>query len=428
MKKAQIIAFIHRELKLLLSDKTTLFWIIVWPIFWIFMTAYVFVPPGAATPIRLAVGVVNYDSNETGSFIVIDLVEVLSSVTYEGERIFTVKIYSDRDTLVADLKRGKLDVGLVIPKGFSANLTWSIARLEVLVGARDPRTASVNYGVIRGFLDEFSKRVGVARANATLQHMYSYIPEESEILQNITFRKYVEEFILGIAVPINASYTDVKPEALATRESVLGWYVVGAIGMMFLYTGFSSGATLVVREKEAGTLKRILASPISPSTLVAGLILSDIVVLAISGVILFLVGVFGVGARVVFNPLNPTHWLVSLLIIAGAVMCEGIGIVLSLLAKTSRGAGGLGVILGLIFSFTAGVWLPRDMMPDPIRLLAEYFPPTWVFDAIRKIMVFDTPLSDLIVDLGKIAIALALILLTDAIMYTVRLQKYMTTF
>lgn len=428
MRTTQIFAFIDRELKSLLSDKMTLFWVVAWPLFWIFMVAYVFVPPSGVTPIKLMVGVVNYDVNATGNFTASNLIDIMSNVTYGGEKIFSIKSYDARDSLIRDLKHGKVDVGLIIPEGFSRNLTLGIARLEVLIGARDPRIASINYGFIRGFLEEFSKRIGIVRANMTLRYMYSYIPEDATIFQDPELRRYLEEFMLGIASPINASYTEVRPEILTTRESILGWYVIGAIGMTFLYSGFASGAVLILKEKEAGTLRRILASPISPAILVTALILSDVVLFVVSSVILIIVGIYGVGARIIFNPFNITHWLVPLIILAGAVMCEGIGIILSLLARTVRGASGLGTTLGLFLAFITGVWFPKEMMPGTIRVLSDYSPPTWVFETLRKIMVFDTPIHDLIVDLEKIAIGLAVTLLADVIIYRVKLQKYMTTY
>ncbi|MEM1528960.1 MAG: ABC transporter permease, partial [Desulfurococcaceae archaeon] len=165
----QVYAFIVRDLKIVVADKVTLFWLLAWPILWIILVAYIFVPPGATSPVKLAVGVVNYDTEVEGlNFTSAHFVEIMSKVRYGGEQIFNVKNYSDEASLISDLRSGKLDAGIVIPANFSLNLTVGTARMEVFIGARDPYSASISYSVISGFLNEFSHRVGLIKANVTL--------------------------------------------------------------------------------------------------------------------------------------------------------------------------------------------------------------------------------------------------------------------
>lgn len=39
--------------------------------------------------------------------------------------------------------------------------------------------------------------------------------------------------------------------------------------------------------------------------------------------------------------------------------------------------------------FTAGIWFPAEWMPELLRILAQIFPPTWVIDAVRAVMVYN---------------------------------------
>ncbi len=433
MRSRQILAFIYRDLKLVFTDKIALFWLIAWPLIWVFMVAYIFVPPGAVSPVKLDVGVINNDvsSNTTMSnFTSKDFVEIMENVTYKGEKMFNVIMYNDTGKLEYDLKHGELDAGIIIPEGFSENLTKGIARLEVLIGARDIYSASINYAVIKGFLDEFSKHVGLIRANITISYIEKYAPMymNQTGYNNTGFIEFLREYMLGIATPINASYRDVKPEVWMSRENVLGWYVIGGVGMMFLYTGFSQGAAALFKEKRVGTLRRILASPITPGTFLSALILSNIVILVLSAIILIVVGVYGTGAHIVFNPANPAHWLVPVLIFIGALMSLGLGMILSIFAKTEHGADSLGVALVLFLAFTAGIWFPKEWMPEWMQIIANYFPVTWVFDTMRNIMIYDKPLAEITGDLVKIVIGLVMILLIDLVIYKTRIQKYLTTY
>ncbi len=431
MKARQIYSFIVRDLKIVFSDKVALFWLIAWPLIWIFMVAYVFIPPGSVTPVSLDVGVVNHDTNTTGlNFTSKDFIEILSNTTYKGGKLFDVKEYDNETLLVDDLKHGRLDLGIIIPANFSINLTFGTANITVLIGARDIHSASINYAVINAFLNEFSRRIGVVKAEITMMYLEKSMNYTGQYNQTLSSEliDYVRRYMYGIAMPLNATYKEVKPEAYANRANILGWYTIGAIGMMLLYSGFSQGAAAMYREKAAGTLRRILASPVTPSILVVSIILSNIVILLISSIILLITGIYGVGAHILFNPLNPAHWLTPILLLVAAYMSLGIGIILSLFAKSEHGADSLGVALGLFLAFTAGIWFPRSWMPQWMQLLAEYFPVTWTLDTLRNIMVYSIGLTELIPDLLKIAIALIVIIILDIIIYRARLKKYITMY
>ncbi|MEM1773043.1 MAG: ABC transporter permease [Desulfurococcaceae archaeon] len=98
--------------------------------------------------------------------------------------------------------------------------------------------------------------------------------------------------------------------------------------------------------------------------LITALILSSIIVLLISAPIILLAEVYTGGRNISFNPANPAHWLIPLILIAAAFMSIGIGLVLSLFTKTLRGGASLGSALGSVLSFTAGIWFPRTWLPS----------------------------------------------------------------
>lgn len=101
--------------------------------------------------------------------------------------------------------------------------------------------------------------------------------------------------------------------------------------------------------------------------------------------------------------------MVILSVSAAALTSIGIGILLSLFAKTAEGASSLSTVLGLMLSFTAGIWFPREWMPSPLQLLASYFPITWSFDVARAILIYERPLSEVLnLLLGSLITAIAI--------------------
>lgn len=422
-----ILAYVERDLRIVFSDKIAIFWMIAWPLIWILMVAYIFIPPGPGSPVCLSVGVVNYDINppEGLGFTSYDFIQVLETIEYNGKKIFKVTNYENETILRENLKKGRVDIGIVIPRGFSNNLTHGSADLKVLIGAKDPYSGSINQYVMSGFLNEFNQRTSIIKVNYTLKYIeYGLSYANYTSFSREEFINAIKTYLMGLVKPVNATFEEVKPEALISRERGIGWYIIGAVGMMFLYTGFSHGASVLLSERERGSLKRIIASPVRDYELIVAIIFSSIAIQSISGAIAIFFGILLTGAELVFNIYNPVHWLVPLLIITGALMSNGLGIMLSTLAKTSSGASGLGTALGLLFSFTAGVWFPKTWLPQWLRVLSEVFPPTWVFDTARSILVFNYEFSEIWFNLVKIAIAVVVILAIDMLIYKHSLRKY----
>jgi len=428
MKWKRIKAFIIRDLKITFRDKAIIFWMIVWPIIWIFMLAYVFIPPSIGEPMTLDLGVVNHDTSAT-AFNGSTFITVLNETKYKDVKMFNVKIYSNESVLKYDLKKGKLDLGIVIPDKFGENITFGQARIFVYVGASNPYTSQINYAIMNSFLQYFNEKTALIKINYTIQN----IPENITIPYNtsmpsyrlnISLRDFLGKYLIGIAKPVNVSIEEIKPEALTNRSTILGWYTFGAIGMMYLYSGFSIGALMIVEEREKKTLKRILSTPITAFDLLIGRTLSGILTLMISTVIAIFVAIFGTGAQILWNPLNPIHWLVPLLIIATAIMTISIGIMLSLVSKSGKGAANLSTALGLLFAFTAGIWFPKEMMPSILRFLGDYFPITWSIDAIRQIIVYQATIEDIWFDLIKIMISTIILYLLGVMIYKKIIRRY----
>jgi len=249
--------------------------------------------------------------------------------------------------------------------------------------------AQIVSGLLSGFFERFSARMSAERIEYSLVYMNQTGHVNSTWLEQIRLWQY------GIAFPVNASYHDIYPEEEVKREDILGWMTVAMIGVEFLFGGFSAGAAMVVEERERGTLKRLVASPISAWDLFAGKTLSTLAALTLSAVVCVLFGVFAIGARINFDPVsNPEHLLVPALLLVGALFSVGVGLIISIFAKTSKGATGLANALAWPLMFLAGVWFPEYMLPEWLRPLAHFFPLTQIIDAIRGMLVFKRTLAE----------------------------------
>jgi len=241
---------------------------------------------------------------------------------------------------------------------------------------------------------------------------------------NKSLIEFLEEYFKGLVLPVNSTIIEETPEALSNRPSIVGWYVLGALGMMMLYSGFLVGAAAVVEEKERGSLERILSTPASEIDMLIGKTVSGLIVLTLSSIAIIVTGVFAAGARITWNPFEITDWLVPLNLILIGLMTIGMGFILSLLSKTSSGATSMATILGLFLAFTAGIWFPREWMPGPMRLLADIFPVTWALDTIRNIVIYNIGFSEAIASTIRNIIVTIIIFAVGIIAYKKVVRKY----
>lgn len=425
MRWAAIKAFIIKELKLNFRSKANLFWIFAWPAIWLLMAAFIFIPPTSGQPVTLDLGIVNQDTSLSpvnGSF----LVNILNETTYQGVKLFDVTLYDNDSSLIEAIKHGKLDGGVVIPEKFGEKLVIGQTGLLIYVGAKDVYSAQFVESVLKAFINKLNAEISTRKINESLKYIGQYAPENLSISYagNRSFTEFLRSWMLGIASPINATFQDVKPEVLMSRDSILGWFTFGALGMSMLYSGLSLGSTMVVEERDKGALKRLIASPITSADMLIGKTISGIIILGAMSAVLILMGVYLCGARVIWNPLNPAHWLAVLLLILLAILTIGLGLLLSLLARNSKSAANLSVTVGLLLSFTAGIWFPTWWLPSWMKIIPEIFPGSWALDAIRSILVYEADLVEVFPAVLRVSAATAVIYALGIFAYRAILRRY----
>ena len=429
MRWSAVKAFMIKDLKTTFRNKADIFWIFAWPAIWLLMTAFVFIPPTAGQPMTLTLGAVNHDATSlpvNGTL----LIKIFNESTYHGIKFFDVKLYENESLMLEDLRRGRLDGGIIIPEGFGRELIFGQGSLEICVGARDPQTAQMTEYMLKGFIQELNKKFSTRKINETLRYMElyaeEYFPKNISIsfAGNLSWIEFMREWMLGIASPINANFHEVKPKALMERASIIGWYTFGALGMSILYSGLLTGSLMAVEEKERRTLRRLLASPATSTDMLAGKTLASLLVLAFMSGFMIVLGIFGCGARIFWNPARIEDWIAASMIILVALMMIGLGMLLSLITKTVRSATNLSVVLGLMLAFTAGIWFPKWWMPEWMQVLAEVFPGTWAIDVARSILVYEVGLMEVIGKVLETLLVTAAIYLLGVLAYKKTLRRY----
>ncbi|MGB9717227.1 MAG: ABC transporter permease, partial [Thermoproteota archaeon] len=217
MRIKPIVSFIVRDLKLMIRDKTFIFWLVAWPLIWIFMTAYIFVPPtGDGGTIMLNLGIVNLDSSQTplnGS----SLIKILEGAEYNGSKLFSLKLYHSEEESLQALRRGELDGVIVVPEGFGYAVINPVekARLHTYIGSRTPQSAQISSSIIMGFLERFSEELSFKRIENTVNIIKQLPIAEEE-------KQWLNTTLQNITQPLDLTVEHISPGVFEDRARILG--------------------------------------------------------------------------------------------------------------------------------------------------------------------------------------------------------------
>jgi len=96
-----------------------------------------------------------------------------------------------------------------------------------------------------------------------------------------------------------------------------------------------------------------------------------------------------------------------------ALPMVSLGTLLSLIARSVNSAANLSVVIGLMLAFTAGIWFLSWM-----QIIGKIFPGTWAIEVARSILVYNTSLSEVALDVMKVIISTAAIYALGILAYT----------
>gem|GEM_PF-366529 len=439
MRLGRALAIAVADFKSLWRERVVVFWAVAWPVIWVTLVASVFVPPEVGS-VTLYVGAVNLDEGFENLTWAVPQATVNASLgswgnlsvgkllvdTLRNVSFFKVLEYSSADNLLGDLERARLDLGVAIPENFSRSCVLGTAKLYVYVSGEDPRGVQVNRGFAQGFFYKFSRELAVGKARAYIRYLEEFSGDLASTVipeLNATLGEVVARSVIGLANPVDVVIEERTPRTLADRPLILGWYTVGAIGMTLMYSGMIFGAGAVVVEKERGRLDRMVSAGVRASELLLGKTLSAGATMLVASVAIVLTST-AIGARILWSPLNPRDWLVPLNLLLAFLVTMSIGFTLSLLTKTSRAASSLGTALGLLLSFIAGIWLPKFMLPQPLRAFADSFPVTWAVDAVRAVVVYGEDIAGVAVLQVKALAATVALVALGVVAYRKTISRY----
>jgi ABC-type multidrug transport system permease subunit len=159
--------------------------------------------------------------------------------------------------------------------------------------------------------------------------------------------------------------------------------VPGSMVMFTMIILLTSGAIMLVVEREQGLLRRLASAPISRASVVLGKWSARLALAIVQ-----LAFAMALGA-VLFR----VDWGQSLVMVLAVLVAWGglnasAALLLGSLARTIGQAIGLGVLTSLVLAALGGCWWPIEITPPWMQALALALPSGWTMDALHKLVNF----------------------------------------
>ena len=175
---------------------------------------------------------------------------------------------------------------------------------------------------------------------------------------------------------------------------------ISGVSVMMVLFGLVGTGSVLLREREEGTLKRLFALPISRNSILLGKTLAvaivglaQMMVLMIYGELLFRVGLFSFPGTL------------AIIVIAWVAVGSTFALMIATLSKSSKQADGMSTIIILVMAALGGCWFPVQLFNFPAWLdfCAKCMPTFWSMTCFQAVLWNKLTLYDSKIQSGLLA-------------------------
>jgi ABC-2 type transport system permease protein len=190
-----------------------------------------------------------------------------------------------------------------------------------------------------------------------------------------------EQLLLTIVIPllVLTVFANVEFLDLGTRRERVDFLAPGVLALAVISTAFTGLAIATGFERRYGALKRLGATPLPRSGLLAAKALAALAVELLQVLLLC-----GVALTLGWQPRG--SWLVvGLLLLAGTACFSSLGLLMAgtLRAEATLAAGNL---LFLLFLVTGGIAMPLERFPDAVEDFLRLLPAGALSEGLRDVL------------------------------------------
>ncbi len=257
----------------------------------------------------------------------------------------------------AAVEAGDADSAFVIPQGFTAAIEAGRPTAIQVIGSR---TSGLATDVARAVAARFGEGVaGTQLAVTTAASLAGASLSPDELTRLAQAARTAPPPIAVVEVT-----ADLRTLDLATFFSA-------SMAILFLFFSAQSGLLSVFEERRQGTLRRILAAPVGPGTIVVGKLLGAFAMSVVAMVTLVVATTLLIGAD-----WGPPEGVIALLL-AAIVAALGVSALVISFATSQDAAGSATAAVGITLAIIGGTFAPSSQAPEAFATLTLLTPHGW---------------------------------------------------
>jgi len=374
----KVLAIAWTNLRRTLRERISLFFVFVFPMLLILVLGLAF--GGSSQP---RVGLTLLDPGP--------LAAQLRDKVAAAEGV-TVRAVRDEPELVSMVERGELEAGLVIAAGYDRALTAGDTATVRFIARAGQQGQQVG-ALVNGTVAQEAGRLRAAQFAAA---------ETRTSLPDALAR------VDGIAGRLPAVTVQTRTVGQADFPTDLGRFDTGASSELLLFVFLTSmtSSVALIETRGLGISRRMLATPTSSRTVVAGEALGRLLIAVFQGAVIM------VGSALLFGVGWGDPVAAVTLMVVFSMVAAGAGMLTAATLRTGQQAIAVGLLLSLGLGALGGTMMPLEFYSDTMRMVAHLTPHAWAVDAFAVLVRHDgnliSILPQLAVLLGVAATLMAL--------------------
>jgi ABC-2 type transport system permease protein len=322
----------------------------------------------------------------------------------------------------AQLKAQEIERLLVIPASFSADV--AAGRQGTLRLVNDSLDRGSNEAIlmaVTGVTQTMSLEQQVVASLERLGEMQradpSFDPATSAALAVPIARAQFEASRDRPLVTVVGS----QPSSLGQDEEVeISGVQLGVPGfaVLFIFLTAQVTARSIYDEKKNGTFRRLMAAPLGKWSMLIGKLIPNFIVVVLQVIFLFAAGmvllpVIGLDALRLGNDIPA----LVLLVLAIALCCTSLGILIAAIARTEAQIGGIAGLVLWVLAFLGGSFIPLFLINESMATLGQVTPHYWAVTGFYDLLTRGQGL-DAILD------SIAVLLVFSAVFFAVGAWRF----
>jgi len=297
-----------------------------------------------------------------------------------AQQAVRVEQFGSEQSLQDAVARGAVQAGLVIPAGYEA-------------AARAGRPVRLRYFArpdsiaqqLRVTVDSVVARQSGLLGAARLVREERGAPFAAALQRAAAATATVPEITVQLTAPDGTAY----PEAT-------GRYSTGASTQLLLFIFLTSltGAARLIETRRLGIARRMLSTPTSVGTILAGQTIGRLAVALLQALIIVLGSALFFGVRWGDPPGT------AAVVIAFCLVGAGAGMLIGSVFSNEEQAGPVSILIGLGLAALGGSMVPLEVFPPTVRSVAHVTPHAWGNDAFSTLLKHGGGLGAVLGDVG----------------------------